>query len=64
LLYIAANGQGLAKVGKYILSLAWPLKTRLAEAKLLNPDKNSYSRWAMFVGSTFVKPMLVAVSLV
>jgi hypothetical protein len=39
---ITANVQGLAKVGKYILSLAWPLKTRLAKAKLLKLGQNSY----------------------
>jgi len=38
---LAANSQGFAKVGKNILSLAWPLKARLAKAKLLRLGQNS-----------------------
>lgn len=55
---MAANGLGFAKVGGGDLSLAWPLKPRLAKAKLLKPGQNSYSRWAIFVSPTFAKLML------
>lgn len=54
---IAAKVIAQAYVGKYILSLAWPLKTRLVKAKLRKPGQKSNSRWANYKSPTFACTM-------
>lgn len=57
---ITGNVRGFAKVGRDILSLTWPLKTRLVKAKLLKFGQKSYSRWAGFVAQ-LLQSLLLAV---
>jgi len=58
---VAANGSGFAKCRGDVLSLAWPLKTRLVKAKLLKPSQKSNSLWVKYKNQTFVLAMLAAV---